>query len=266
MRSEAEPVVPVLMYHSVSSDRETGVRPYYRVVTTPSQFHLHLEILKGRNYSTYASTDLEPLLTQTLSAGSKPVLITFDDGYADFYRYAYPALQERGFSASMYLPTAYIGDQRETFKGRECLTWKEVRELSDSGVEFGSHTVTHPKLYQLSDAQIFDELCRSKSTIEDKIGRRVDSFAYPYAIPQGDSRFLLRLKKILIDVGYKTCFCTTIGRATRHSDSLLIERLPVNEDDDEALFLAKLNGAYDWMKGAQKALKLLKRFTIRART
>ncbi len=74
------------------------------------------------------------------------MVITFDDGFADFYTNAFPLLNRYGFSATVYLPTAYIGKSAREFKGVECLTWDQVRALDRAGVEFGSHTVSHPQL------------------------------------------------------------------------------------------------------------------------
>jgi peptidoglycan/xylan/chitin deacetylase (PgdA/CDA1 family) len=253
------------MYHSISTDAEPGISPYYKIVTTPRNFCVQIKILEHGNYRTCSTAAMESLPPDSGWKAKKPVLITFDDGYADFYRNAYPALKERGFSATMYLPTAYIGDQRQTFNGRECLTWPEVRELSVNGVEFGSHTVTHPKLYSLNRASILDELSRSKEAIEDKISKPVHSFAYPYAFPQADAEFVRSFRDMLVAGGYRTCVTTMIGSASRRGDPLMIERLPVNDEDDPALFQAKLDGGYDWMAGLQRAVKLAKRLTGRDR-
>ncbi len=258
--------IPVLMYHSISTEAEPGISSYYKIVTTPLKFCVHMKILEHGNYRTCSTAVIESLPSDIGPNAKRPVLITFDDGYADFYRNAYPALKERGFTATMYLPTAYIGDRRQSFNGRECLTWSEVRELSANGVEFGSHTVTHPKLYSLKRASILDELSRSKEAIEDRISKPVHSFAYPYAFPQTDAEFVRSLRDMLVAAGYRTCVTTMIGSARRLGDPLMIERLPVNDEDDPALFQAKLDGGYDWMAGLQSAVKLAKRLTGRDRS
>ena len=266
LKPENDSLLPVLMYHSISTDAEQGVGPYYRIVTSPARFRAQIEILRQGNYRTCSTIESGLTITGSTPQAARPVLITFDDGYADFYRNAYPAVSEQGFTATMYLPTAYIGDQRRSFNGRECMTWSEVRELSACGVEFGSHTVTHPKLHQLPRASILDELSRSKQEIEDQTGTLVNSFAYPYAFPQADAEFVQRFRDMVAATGYRTCVTTAIGRASRRLDLLSIKRLPINEDDDAALFLAKLDGGYDWMAGLQRTLKIAKRLTDRKRS
>jgi peptidoglycan/xylan/chitin deacetylase (PgdA/CDA1 family) len=186
------------------------------------------------------------------------VVITFDDGYRDFYHQAFPILNQFGFSATVFLPTAYIAENPASFKGTNCLTWTEVRQLSKHGILFGSHTVTHPQLWELSRAAVNQELANSKKTIEEKLGCAVESFAYPYAFPQADTDFTRMLRDSLRQAGYENGVCTIVGRANRKSEPFFLERLPVNCCDDAALFAAKLTGAYDWISGFQYVSKMVK--------
>ena len=84
--------------------------------------------------------------------------ITFDDGFRDFHTQAWPILERHCFTATMFLPTAYISEQRRSFQSKECLTWEEVRELRANGVRFGSHTVNHPMLHDMTWDGILSEL------------------------------------------------------------------------------------------------------------
>ena len=189
----------------------------------------------------------------------KKVSITFDDGYQDFLENAHPVLERFGFTATVYLPTAFIGDERRSFKGRPCLTWSEVRQLQQLGVSFGSHTVTHPQLRELSTETIREELLDSKKAIEDQTGEPVTSFAYPYAFPETDRSFKAALRDLLAEAGYTSGVCTTVARASAASDPLFLPRLPVNNDDDQALLSAKLSGAYNWIGSIQSVIKTTKR-------
>ena len=100
-----------------------------------------------------------------------------------------------------------------------------------------------------------EEITHSKSTIEDRLGCAVDSFAYPYAFPQADTDFKKILRDSLRLAGYQNGVCTIVGRANRSSEPLSLERLPVNSCDDAALFQAKLDGAYDWIGKSQYLAK-----------
>ena len=253
-----KPAIPILMYHSISNDAETGVHPYYRTSTSPQQFASQMKYLRENGYTTCSLAEAVQQLQQQTQAGAKFVVITFDDGYRDFHQHAFPALSQYGFSATMFLPTAYIGDRPLQFKGKDCLTWAEVRELNNHGILFGSHTVTHPQLRELSVPAINQEIANSKATIEEKLGSAVDSFAYPYAFPQTDSDFTRMLQDSLRRAGYQNGVSTIVGRASRNSEPLFLERLPVNSCDDHALFSAKLAGAYDWISTSQYLTKMVK--------
>jgi peptidoglycan/xylan/chitin deacetylase (PgdA/CDA1 family) len=248
MRSAAG--IPILMYHSVSDDSERGVAGYYRVATTPARFAEHMQWLAEVGYRTLGLDEALTHLHCDVN-DSRFVVITFDDGFRDFYTHAWRSLAAFGFTATMFLPTAFIGSPRRTFKGRECLTWNEVRELRRAGMRFGSHTVSHPKLHGLDWSRIRAELLESRATLENELQETVRTFAYPYAFPQEDHAFSLRFAGELLELGYEQCVTTVVGRATAASNPLRMERLPANDADDHRLFLAKLAGAYDWVGGLQ---------------
>ncbi|MGC1373859.1 MAG: polysaccharide deacetylase family protein, partial [Candidatus Sulfotelmatobacter sp.] len=267
LMSISEPSIPILMYHSITGDKQSKVHPYYRTTTSRAMFAAQLKFLKTKGYATctlaQAVRRLETRLETKTSTAEKSVVITFDDGFRNFYRNAFPLLSEYGFSATMFLPTAYIGDSPIRFKGEDCLTWAEVRELKQHGIDFGSHTVTHPRLRELSASAINDELVNSKDTLEQKLGCPADSFAYPYAFPQTDKDFTRTLRNLLQAAGYKNGVSTIVGRANRRSEPLFLERLPVNSCDDNALFGAKLAGAYDWIATLQHLAKTINIRTAR---
>ena len=207
--------LPILMYHSISEGAERSVSPYYRTCTPPEVFAEQMALLRSAGY---AAVGLKTGLERFQRPG-KPserlVVITFDDGFRDFYSAAFPILRRHGFSATMYLPTDYIGNERRRFQGRECLTWNETRELRRAGIEFGSHTVTHPELYRLDFGRIRVELEESKAVLENEQGEAIGSFAYPYAFPSADGSFVKRFVEALKRSGYEGCVTTRIGCARR---------------------------------------------------
>jgi peptidoglycan/xylan/chitin deacetylase (PgdA/CDA1 family) len=287
--------VPILMYHSISDDPEPGVSPYYQTHTSSAVFRRQMQFLADNGYRTLALSELveffktgafrnpdhalrithhasatpSPLNPQPSTLKQKLVCITFDDGFRDFYTEAFPVLREHGFTATMFLPTAFIGDERRQFgpstinsqlsTTKDCLTWSEVRELRQAGIHFGSHTVNHPKLVELDWPQIRSELSNSKSEIEQQLGEPVTSFCYPYAFPQTDRQFVHRFAGLLSDTGYRSCGTTELGRVRPGAAPFRLARLPANSLDDLALFAAKLDGAYDWLGSIQTLSKELRR-------
>ncbi len=258
--------IPILMYHSVADEDESALQPYYWIAITPALFLQHMTWLHEQGYRTVSLASAMQRLQSNGSTAEKTVVITFDDGYRNFCQHAWPALERFGFTATMFLPTAAIGDQPQIFNKRECMTWGEVRELQQQGISFGSHTVTHPQLHDLAPTRIREEILQSRQTIEDKTGSAIDTFAYPYAFPQTDVPFKSMLRKILEESGYRYGVCTQIGRAGAASDPLFLERLPVNGADDPALLRAKMTGAYDWVGSLQSLAKRIRKPRMNVRT
>lgn len=250
--------IPVLMYHGVGIEDHPERDAYYRTTVSPARFQLQMEQLFRWGFKTCTLAQALSSLNSSVGGVADKVVITFDDGFLDFYTGAFPALDRFGFTATMFLPTGFIADSVTAFNGRDCLTWAQIRELQHHGIEFGSHTVTHPQLRMLNPAEVKRELTDSKQMIEDKTGIPTVSFAYPYAFPQVDSDFKKMLRDTLEDAGYRNGVCTIVGRANRQSDPFFLERLPMNDLDDEALFRAKLSGAYDWVGSLQSVIKKIR--------
>lgn len=298
--------IPILMYHSISDEPETG-HPYYWINTSPARFEEHMHFLSENGYTVISLTEAVELLfgskgategiqesgarsQEGLTKGAaksqkfatnqtnstipvaqpikpmgpiqpiKPVVLTFDDGYRDFYTHAFPILKKYGFTATVFLPTAYIDNANDKpgLKGKEHLNWDEVRDLHAKGISFGSHTVSHQQLKQLPSTQIRDELVQSKDAVCKEVGRSCNLFCYPYKFPEEDKVFTKELCAILTDAEYVCGASTRIGLATGADDVFMLRRLPVNDGDKINLFTAKLAGAYDWLAKPQRVLKTLK--------
>lgn len=252
--------IPILMYHSISDGPEKRVHPYYRTNTAPKIFKEQMKYFFEHNY---AVVTLKDLINPMGSADqpNKTVVITFDDGYRDFYANAYPVLSKYGFSATVFLPTGFIDENSKNLKGiknTEHLSWKEVRELNSNNMDFGSHTVNHPKLAFLSEEKLEYELSYSKKTIEDKLGEAVSSFSYPFAFPEENNLFKNKLVDILKKCEYKNGVSTRIGTSSKTDELFFMRRLPINSCDDNNFMSAKLEGSYNWLGKPQYYYKMLK--------
>lgn len=248
------PQLPVVMYHGISSEISSR-HPYFQTTTSPIRFRQQVALLAQLGYE---SCDLRTA-TCLLSTGAvvgRRVVITFDDGFADLFDYAWPVLREFGFSATVFVITSMVRKQRSIRDGKEYLGWDELRQLSSMGMRVGSHTVTHRNLASLSSAEIDEELRISKEAIEDHLGISVESFACPHAFPEAMPEKVSLLRDRLQHNGYQNGVSTKIGIAGKQSDVYFLPRLPINTFDDDELLSAKLKGAYNWLHAFQYGKKL----------
>lgn len=242
--------VPILMYHSISDNLFGKSHPYFHINTSPDIFRRQMRCLQQEGYR---SIDLNELMKR-LEFGTdlgKTVVITFDDGYQDFLTDALPVLKQCGFTATVFLATGRIQQTSMRLEGVDYLTWREVRELHGEGIQFGSHTVSHPDLRCLGPEQIEYELGYSKEVIEQQLSVEVKSFAYPFPFPEENADFTRLLLDELENQGYENGVTTILGRASLHHNRFFLPRLPVNSWDDQSFFLAKLAGGYDWLHWPQ---------------
>jgi peptidoglycan/xylan/chitin deacetylase (PgdA/CDA1 family) len=242
--------VPILMYHSISENLFGKSHPYSHINTSPEVFLQQMRCLRQAGYH---SIDLNELMSgfETGIDLAKSVVITFDDGYQDFLTDAMPVLKQCGFTATVFLATGRIQQTSMRLEGVDYLTWSDVRELHEEGIQFGSHTVTHPDLRCLGPEQIEYELGYSKEVIEQKLGVSVNSFAYPFAFPEENTDFTRLLLDELENQGFENGVTTILGRASLRHNRFFLPRLPVNSWDDQSFFRAKLEGGYDWLHWPQ---------------
>jgi peptidoglycan/xylan/chitin deacetylase (PgdA/CDA1 family) len=173
--------LPILMYHRVATDGPDALARY-RV--SPQEFEAQLRFLKDQGYTGTTLEEWRAVREVKRPLPGKRVLITFDDGCTDFLDTAWPLLERYGFGATMFLPTDVIGDacRWDAHLGAPArvMGWADLRALQKAGVEFGSHTATHPLLTGLSPDEMAREGLRSRAAIAEELGLAVTSIAYPY--------------------------------------------------------------------------------------
>lgn len=156
--------LPILMYHGISD--ETGDRhPYYETNTSPSRFAEQMRYLHEEGYRIVGLDTISDCMKAERPA-ERRVVITFDDGYRNFFSTALPILAAHGFSATVFVVSGYAQQASICDQSRVHMNWSEVREISRCGMAVGSHTVSHCVLRDLAPGSLRYELNESKRVIE----------------------------------------------------------------------------------------------------
>lgn len=232
--------LPILMYHRVSDEGDTALSRY-RV--TPARFRQQMEWLDRNRYEAISLELLRAVCEGRRRLPPRPVLITFDDGYVDFYQNAWPILRAFDYPSVMFVVAGKVGQcsDWDAHLGRSepLMDWQQLREISDHGVSIGSHSVTHRRFSRLTFQSAYDEMSRSSSLIEASLGRSPSAFCYPYGIYDRSIEPLLPVSRY--EFGF-TCDCAF---ATPTERPLRLARIEVFGSDDIPDFAAKMDrGSY----------------------
>ena len=229
--------VPVLMFHQVPDEAPTG--SIHNIYVTKERLREHFQSLKKRGFTTLTFKELAEGKRAT-----KPIILTFDDGYADNHRNLLPLLQEFNFKAVIYaLADDQLTRNEWDIPGGEpptaLMTPQQLKECHDSGlVEIGSHGLSHAHLPTLSDEQLQAENQQSKALLEELLGTEVVSFAYPY----GD--YQAREVKASQQAGYLFGIATVSGPFHIAEDLFRIRRINIMPKDKGIKFWKKTSGWY----------------------
>ena len=185
------PVAPVLMYHEIAGRAQTGSR----LAVPPGAFAAQLAHLHAAGFTTLTASALAAAVSGGGVLPERPVVLTFDDGFADFHREVLPLLDRYGFTATVFVTTGWIQDAGPRSAGRRpgrMLSWGQIAEAAGAGVEIGAHSHRHPALDQLAGAELRRELRDSKALLEDRLGGPVPGLAYPFGYSSARVRGAVR--------------------------------------------------------------------------
>jgi peptidoglycan/xylan/chitin deacetylase (PgdA/CDA1 family) len=169
-QSQNTPIgIPVLYYHSI--ERETG----NELRVPPEEFDSHLKFLSQAGYQSITLHELHQYFYDGLKLPQKPFVLTFDDGYIDNYTNAFQIAEKYGFTGTVFMVTDWID-------GTGYLSKEQLREMSKQGWQIEAHTVSHPKLNEITKEQLKSELLESKRVLEEILSYPVTYLAYPYGI------------------------------------------------------------------------------------
>jgi peptidoglycan/xylan/chitin deacetylase (PgdA/CDA1 family) len=249
-----QPRVCILNYHSVHPDRT------FRTCT-PEVFETHLAWL---NFHCRV-VPFEDVLSRNANeaGGARPtVTITFDDGYKDNYEYAFPALRKYDMSATLFLTAGFVQRdpavmerfrllRRIDMTELEPLTWDQVQEMSRYGVDVQAHTYSHPNLVHLDRAERAWEIVDARAMLEDKIGKQVSGFAYPFGKP--GCHFNRAVEEEVRKAGYRYAVSVTERGMHPGDNNWRLPRI-IAPAGSLAQFSERIAGAWDFLGYYQEAL------------
>ena len=166
--------VPILMYHYLSVPPPDADIYRLDLSVTPAAFDDQMDYLAEEGYHPIRLSDLSDYLLNGTPLPSKPIVLTFDDGYTDNYDNALPILKKYNFPATFFVITQFVDDKRPGY-----MNWDQLEDLAINGMEIGSHSLDHIDLYRKPRSVQTTELAGSKAMIEARIGTPVTSFCYP---------------------------------------------------------------------------------------
>lgn len=222
--------VPILMYHHISDVPTKNVLDLSLTVT-PTAFSQQLDYLQAHGYHSITFNQLFDALYYGMALPTKPIILTFDDGYEDNYTFAYPILVKHGYSGMFYIITGKVG-----WDGQ--MTWNQLSTMLTHGMQMGSHTVHHVNIGQVllnSYDQAQQELQISQSTLQQKLGIVVQHFCYPSGEPfrHGSLSLQQAVMSLLAQDGYIDATTdpgmTGINQQSQHPFILLRTRVDGRE-------------------------------------
>jgi peptidoglycan/xylan/chitin deacetylase (PgdA/CDA1 family) len=232
--------VPILMYHQVSDTPHARFRKY---TVTARAFAAQMKWLATNGYSTI---DLPTLLARRRGgtpAQKRAVVITFDDGFRKCADVAGSIMAGHGFSGTFFLVAGLMGASSHWLtaeRGIEfpLMSWDDARQLERVGHRCESHSMTHPRLAELSAAACADELARARTMIDNELGHRVRYLAYPFGSENQ------QVRDIAADCGYDAACTVAIGISSASDDPYALPRVPVLGTDSLLDFASRIRTAY----------------------
>jgi peptidoglycan/xylan/chitin deacetylase (PgdA/CDA1 family) len=202
-------IVPVLLYHAVTQQPPAGLERY---TVHPARFAEHLSCLRDSGHAGLTVPEFAASLKGQARLPARPVLVTFDDGYADFLDAA-ERLAAAGFPSTLYVTTGQLG-------AAGMLTRGQLRSLGGT-VEVGAHSRSHPRLDELPADRLRDEVHGSKADLEEVLQRPARSFAYPH----GDHD--RRVRQAVVEAGFGSAAAVKNAFSHNRDDPFAIARITV---------------------------------------
>lgn len=224
-------VFPVLMYHSIDRNASGS-----KITVSPEEFAAQMGFLKNNGFRVVSLKEAVDLIKTNKKLPRKTVAITFDDGYENNYIYAYPVLKKHAFPATIFVIAGSL--DKEGY-----LNTAQLKEMTDNGIEIGSHTISHLWLPGVKDAELEIEIYESKKMLTEILGREVRFFCYPVG------GFDEKIKSMVGAAGYLGACTTSPGRSLPNRDIFALKRVRISGGRNNLLvFRLKISGYHTWIK------------------
>jgi peptidoglycan/xylan/chitin deacetylase (PgdA/CDA1 family) len=250
--SEAQATkIPILTYHSIDTGGSI-------ISTSPETFRKQMKFLKDNDFNVVSLKTLGESFLESVPLPQKTLVLTFDDGFQNFYTTAFPVLNEYKFPATVFLITDYCGKFNDwagnlpTLEPSKLMDWNEIKELSKNNIEFAAHSRTHPDLTKLNTNKAEQEIVESKLTVEERLGTEVTDFAYPYG------KYNLPVKQ-LTEKHFRTACSTRLGKVKVGDDFFALKRVDAYYLSNDRVFNSILSVNFNLYLDFRQILRDLKR-------
>ena len=238
-------VVPILTYHHVGIPSGK-----WRLNSVSEEsFRYQMNFMKRHGFQVISFDDLVEGIKKGHEFTRNTVVLQFDDGYEDNFKYAFPILKKYGFPAMVFLISDIVGVP-------DFLTWDEIKEMEKYNFLAGAHTRHHIYLPDADALEAQYEIAGSKKVIEDHLGHSIDYFAYP------TGGFTEEIKGLVKEAGYKAAVTTNRGKNRLNQDLYELKRIHMNNSDDQysgIILWFKLSGYYNLFRHSKNGGDLPKK-------
>lgn len=219
--------VPILEYHYIRVNPDPRDRLGFNLSVTPPDFQAQMDWLKASGYHPVDLSDLRAYFQKQTPLPARPVVLTFDDGYDDFFTTAFPVLMDHGFKAVSYVVPGFLDHPRY-------MTTDQVKAIDSAGIEVGAHTMHHVDLTRQPAAGLTVEIDGSRSALEQITGHQVLDFCYPSGMY--NAAVIAATER----AGFQSATTEVAGTAHTWADRLTWTRVRVNGGERLDQFIASL--------------------------
>lgn len=220
--------VPILTYHYIGNNPNLADKLRNNLSVSPDKFEEQMNYLSSHGFTPITLNTLYAGLFGKATLPAKPIVLTFDDGYIDFYYNGFPILRKYNFHAVSFIPTGLMNQSYY-------LRWNQIKEMDESGlISFEAHSVNHLNLTLLPADKLRYQVVQSKKDLEAQLGHPVNSFAYPY----GASNALVW--KVVKEAGFVGAVGTWYGSTESEGVIYNMPRIKIGGEFDLKTFASRI--------------------------